>query len=186
MKHMLKKSLAVLLAMLMLLGAMAVGAAADAAPGTEEASVPGQAEVIEEDNAVQAEEEAPKKLVAPKTEITITVGDYVSMEALLNGTTWELKELRVIAKFWGDKVELDWDKDANSFVQHVKGFTGVKGGSVILYITAPNREEVHISVKVKHTFKSWIQGLYEGVKLFVFVTVVAPIVYLLQFFGWYP
>jgi len=187
MKHALKKSLAVLLAMFMLLGATVIGAAAESAPGTEEESIPEQVEVIEGDNAVQAEEESPKKLVAPKTEITITVGDYVSMADLLEGTTWDIKELSARATFWGDKIELDWDEDAAGY----KGFTGVKGGKVMLDITAPDGEKVTIYVTVKNTFKSWLQGVYEGVKLFflivlapIILIVIEPIIYLLQLFGW--
>jgi len=154
MKHTLKKFLAVLLAMLTLFGVTATGAVAESAPGTEKERIPEQAEVIVEDNAVQAAEDSPKKLVAPKTEIAIQIGDYVSVADLLTGTTWELEELDVSAYNLVGAIALDRGEDDG---RRIKGLTGAKGGKATLYITAPDGEEVEIKVTVKLSVWNWIK-----------------------------
>jgi len=152
MKNMFRKTLAVLLAILMLLGVSAAGAFAESAPGTEEESIPEQAEVMEEDNAVQAEEESPKKLVVQKTEIIITVGEYVSMADLLEGTTWGLDEL-FSQVTWNGVVEFDLAGNGG----YIKGFTGVKPGKATVGIMTWDGESAEIKITVEHTGWNWVK-----------------------------
>ena len=90
-----------------------------------------------------------KKLVVSPKEMTIKVGDYVSLTDLIKGTTWKIEELRAWTHYyWEDTIEIDSGEN---------GFTGIKGGTVTLEITAPDGEYADVEVTVKHTFWSWIK-----------------------------
>ena len=168
MKHALKKSLAVFLAMLMLLGVTATGAAAtndatapsdavaESAATEEEPILSVQSEQLEVSNEDETgtPEDEPKKLVAPK-KITITVGDYVSMETLLAGTTWEINELYFWAK-WSQAVNFEEDRNENNN-DYIKGFTGLKPGKATVEIMSPDGEYAEIKITVKHIGWNWVK-----------------------------
>ena len=173
MKHTLKKSLAILLAMLMLLGVTATGATAtndatalndaaaataDPAPTADEEEpvllASEQLEVSLDEDETGTPEDEPKKLVAPK-KITITVGDYVSMETLLAGTTWEISELYFWAK-WSEAVEFEKDRSENNN-DYIKGFTGLKPGQATVEIMSPDGEYAEIKITVKHIGWNWVK-----------------------------
>ena len=96
----------------------------------------------------------PNKLVAPKKEVTIKMGEYISMDTLLAGTTWSNSQLYVSCD--GFVLEHDFDLDDWGDGYEV-GYTAYRAGSETLYITAPDGEEVQIKVTVKHTFWSWVR-----------------------------
>ena len=112
-----------------------------------------------------------KKLVAPKNEITIKYGEYVSMEDLIAGTTWELSQLTVAC----DGVSLDHDTEWTEKTGWCTlGFTGYRAGKETLFITAPDGEEVQIKVTVKHTFWSWINYYLLGDWIYILIEGAPP------------
>ena len=105
------------------------------------------------DYTVQADVN-PNKLVAPQKEVTIKMGEYISMETLLAGTTWSNSELGVYCDGYVLEHDYLWDYWGYEFEV---GYTAYRVGSETLYIYAPDGEEVQIKVTVKHSFLSWVR-----------------------------
>jgi len=97
-----------------------------------------------------------KKLVIPKKEITIKVGESVSLADLVAGTTWNIEELNFWAS-WRGAATLDEEWDDDYYGYHAKNLTGVKRGTATLAIETPDGEYAEIEVTVKHTFWSWVR-----------------------------
>ena len=113
-----------------------------------------------------------KKLAAPQKEVTIQYGGYISMEDLLAGTTWDIRQLEV--KQHGKSVlehDTEWEETTG---RYTRGFTGYKPGTETLVITAPDGEEVEIKVTVKHTFWSWIKYYLLGDWIYILIAGEMP------------
>jgi len=125
MKQAMKKALAVLLAALMLLGVGGVAA--------EEALT---------------DETATGVLVAPKTKITVKVGEHFDLTKLLEGTTWDMQDLVI-----------------SSLSSHHPFFKGksrtdyyiIRSGTGAITVRAPDGESITFEVTAKFTLWSWFK-----------------------------
>jgi len=89
-----------------------------------------------------------KKLVVPKTEITIKYGEYVAIKDLVKGTTWDIGELGYYEWDWLLDYHWNWD----SGIEYLESISGREIGTTYLEIHAPDGEWIEIKVTVKPTF----------------------------------
>jgi len=157
-----KKLFALFLALLMLSGICAVGAAAQ----ETDAETPAEALVVNElppgestvdpslgaEIASQAEE---KKLVAPKKSYTIKTGEDLYFKDLLEGTTWELWELDVKLDVYGFVSRFYEEREDGQ--SYCAGVIADYPGKATITITAPDGKQVKISVYVSYPMWQWIK-----------------------------
>jgi len=90
------------------------------------------------------------KLNVPKTNVTVYHNKRVSLAALLKGTTWDLRHLRV-SQQWNAQWVYDEKNDRYDYIMRFYR------GETTIRVTAPDGEWVEIAVTAKFTVWQWVQ-----------------------------